>query len=181
MAKPTRTSLWTRKWPPKQDLHKNPAGIAPELKCPVLPPVDDKVIDSRRGPQPGIYHSPAARRMPQCGRRFTTYERIDEIPYMGPIKKDARPRTFRTSKDSARFAKACEKLPVPTPKLEAIATNRKAWGPRSHPSRETHPTTEIGRKMIMHRLKKLDKFGYVAFASVSHGTSKDVQEFMSEA
>jgi transcriptional repressor NrdR len=111
----------------------------------------------------------------KCGRRFTTYERIDEIPYM-VIKKDGRRERFERQKILQGLLKACEKRPVATPKLEAIVDEIEGV---VHESAERElTTTEIG-EMIMQRLKKLDKVAYVRFASV-YMDFKDVQEFMSE-
>ena len=110
-----------------------------------------------------------------CNKRFTTYERIDEIPYM-VIKKDGRRERFERQKILQGLLKACEKRPVPTPKLEAIVDDIEGV---VHDATERElTTTEVG-EMIMNKLKKLDKVAYVRFASV-YMDFKDVQEFMSE-
>ena len=143
------------------------------MKCPFCSHVDDKVIDSREGRGGDTIRR--RRECLKCSRRFTTYERIDEIPYM-VIKKDGRRERFERQKILQGLLKACEKRPVPTPKLEAIVDEIE--GVVHEATERELTTTEIG-EMIMHRLKKLDKVAYVRFASV-YMDFKDVQEFMSE-
>ena len=111
----------------------------------------------------------------KCGRRFTTYERIDEIPYM-VIKKDGRRERFDRQKILQGLLKACEKRPVPTAKLEAIVDELERFVNEA-PERE-RTTAEIG-SLLMQRLKKIDKVAYVRFASV-YLDFKDVKEFMNE-
>ena len=143
------------------------------MKCPFCANIDDKVIDSREGRLGDTIRR--RRECLKCGRRFTTYERIDEIPYM-VIKKDGRRERFERQKILQGLLKACEKRPVPTPKLEAIVDEIEGVVQESTERELT--TTEIG-EMIMRGLKKLDKVAYVRFASV-YMDFKDVQEFMSE-
>jgi transcriptional repressor NrdR len=143
------------------------------VKCPFCAQIDDKVIDSREGRVGDTIRR--RRECLKCGRRFTTYERIDEIPYM-VIKKDGRRERFERQKILQGLLKACEKRPVPTPKLEAIVDEIEGVVQESTERELT--TTEIG-EMIMQRLKKLDKVAYVRFASV-YMDFKDLQEFMSE-
>ena len=143
------------------------------MKCPFCANIDDKVIDSREGRT-----GDTIRRRREClksARRFTTYERIDEIPYM-VIKKDGRRERFERQKILQGLLKACEKRPVPTPKLEAIVDEIE--GVVQEATERELTTTEIG-ELIMRGLKKLDKVAYVRFASV-YMDFKDVQEFMSE-
>jgi transcriptional repressor NrdR len=143
------------------------------VKCPFCAHIDDKVIDSREGRTGDTIRR--RRECLKCGRRFTTYERIDEIPYM-VIKKDGRRERFERQKILQGLLKACEKRPVPTPKLEAIVDDIERV---VHDATERElTTTEIGG-MIMNRLKKLDKVAYVRFASV-YMDFKDVKEFMGE-
>ena len=87
------------------------------MRCPFCANVDDKVIDSREGRTGDTIRR--RRECLKCGRRFTTYERIDEIPYM-VAKKDGRRERFERQKILQGLLKACEKRPVATPKLEAI-------------------------------------------------------------
>lgn len=143
------------------------------MKCPFCGNLDDKVIDSREGRIGDTIRR--RRECLKCERRFTTYERIDEIPYM-VIKKDGRRERFERQKILQGLLKACEKRPVATPKLETIVDEIEAVVQEATERELT--TTEIGG-MIMSRLKKLDKVAYVRFASV-YMDFKDVQEFMAE-
>lgn len=111
----------------------------------------------------------------KCGRRFTTYERIDEIPYM-VVKKDGSRERFDRQKILAGLLKACEKRPVPMNNLEEIVDEAESYVAES-PDRE-RPSSELGG-MVMDRLRKLDKVAYVRFASV-YLDFKDVREFMDE-
>ena len=143
------------------------------MKCPFCGYVDDKVIDSREGRAGDLIRR--RRECLRCGRRFTTYERIDEIPYM-VIKKDGRREKFERQKLFQGLLKACEKRPVPMPKLEALVDEVERFVHEATERERT--TTEIG-EMAMLRLKRLDKVAYVRFASV-YLDFKDVKEFMSE-
>ena len=143
------------------------------MKCPFCAHVDDKVIDSREGRTGDLIRR--RRECLRCGRRFTTYERIDEIPYM-VVKKDGRRERFERQKILQGLLKACEKRPVPMAKLEGIVEDVERV---VHDSTERElTTTEIG-EVIMQRLRKMDKVAYVRFASV-YMDFKDVKEFMSE-
>jgi transcriptional repressor NrdR len=143
------------------------------VKCPFCSNLDDKVIDSREARTGDLIRR--RRECLRCERRFTTYERIDEIPYM-VIKKDGRRERFDRQKVLQGLLKACEKRPVPTGKLEALVDEVER-GVHEAKEREL-TTTELG-EVLMSRLKKLDKVAYVRFASV-YLDFKDVKEFMSE-
>jgi len=110
-----------------------------------------------------------------CERRFTTYERVDEIPYM-VVKKDGRREKFDRQKVLAGLLRACEKRPVGTNRLEEIVNEIEVKVADS-PDREI-PSTQIG-EILMARLRELDKVAYVRFASV-YLDFKDVKEFMDE-
>ena len=143
------------------------------MKCPFCGHLHDKVVDSRESKE-----GDAIRRRRQClacQRRFTSYERIDEIPYM-VVKKDGRRERFDRQKVLAGVLKACEKRPVSMIQLETIADKAETMVQDS--SEREVSTTSIG-EMIMNELKTLDKVAYVRFASV-YLDFKDVQEFMSE-
>ena len=143
------------------------------MKCPFCGHLHDKVVDSRESKE-----GDAIRRRRQCldcHRRFTSYERIDEIPYM-VVKKDGRRERFDRQKVLAGVLKACEKRPVSMIQLEAIADKAEMIVQDS--SEREVSTTRLG-EMIMNELKTLDKVAYVRFASV-YLDFKDVQEFMSE-
>lgn len=143
------------------------------MKCPFCAHLDDKVVDSREARTGDLIRR--RRQCLKCGRRFTTYERIDEIPYM-VIKKDGRREKFDRQKILQGLLKACEKRPVPVNKLEAIVDETEAFVSEA-PDRE-RTTAEIGALLMAH-LKKLDKVAYVRFASV-YLDFKDVKEFMDE-
>ena len=143
------------------------------MKCPFCGFLEDKVVDSRESKEADSIRR--RRECTKCGKRYTTYERIDEIPYM-VIKKDGRRERFERQKILQGLLKACEKRPVPTPKLEAIVDEIEGV---VHDATERELTTSEVGEMIMHRLKKLDKVAYVRFASV-YMDFKDVHEFMSE-
>jgi transcriptional repressor NrdR len=143
------------------------------MKCPFCGHTEDKVVDSREAKRGETIRR--RRECAKCGRRFTTYERTDEIPYM-VVKKDGRRERFDRQKLMAGLMKACEKRPVPPNTLEEIVNQLEAYVAES-PDRE-RPTTEVGR-LVMNQLKKLDKVAYVRFASV-YLDFKDVREFMDE-
>jgi len=111
----------------------------------------------------------------RCNRRFTTYERIDEIPYM-MVKKDGRRERFDRQKVLSGLLRACEKRPVPLKNLEAIVDAAEAFLVDA-PERE-RTTAEIG-ELIMDQLKVLDTVAYIRFASV-YRDFKDVREFKQE-
>jgi transcriptional repressor NrdR len=111
----------------------------------------------------------------QCGRRFTSYERIDEIPYM-VVKKDGRRERFERQKLVSGLLKACEKRPVRVPALEAIADRVEAKL-QERADREMS-TEEIGLD-VMKELKQLDKVAFVRFASV-YRNFRDLDEFRHE-
>ena len=143
------------------------------MKCPFCANMEDKVVDSRESREGDVIRR--RRECLKCERRFTSYERIDEIPYM-VIKKDGRREPFDRQKVMAGLMRACEKRPVPTAKLEAIVNAVDKFVQDSR-DRE-RPTQRIG-ELIMKRLKEIDKVAYVRFASV-YLEFKDVSEFMSE-
>ena len=143
------------------------------MRCPFCGHVEDKVVDSREAKIGDTIRR--RRQCEKCRRRFTTYERIDEIPYM-VVKKDGRREKFDRQKVLAGLLKACEKRPVAMGKLEALVNEIESHVAES-PDRE-RPATELG-ELVMNRLKKLDKVAYVRFASV-YLDFKDVREFMEE-
>ena len=143
------------------------------MKCPFCNHLHDKVVDSRESKEGDAIRR--RRECLECARRYTTYERIDEVPYM-VIKKDGRREPFNRDKVMAGLLRACEKRPVSTAKLEAIVNAIESYVQAS-PERE-RPTSKIG-EMIMRRLKDLDKVAYVRFASV-YLEFQDVSEFMNE-
>ncbi len=130
------------------------------MTCPYCGHLQDKVVDSRESKEGNFVRR--RRECLACERRFTTYERIDEIPYM-VIKKDGRREKFDRQKILTGLLKACEKRPVPMGKLAEIVDEVDSRLMDS-PEREI-ATTDIG-ELLMDRLRKLDKIAYVRFASV---------------
>lgn len=143
------------------------------MKCPFCAHLEDKVVDSREGKDGLVIRR--RRECLKCGRRFTSYERIDEIPFM-VVKKDGRRLPFDRNKVLAGLRKACEKRPVSPAALEAIADEVEQMLQES-PEREI-PAQAVGQKVI-ERLKELDKVAYVRFASV-YRQFEDVDQFMKE-
>ena len=143
------------------------------MRCPFCGHIEDKVVDSRESKDGDSIRR--RRECLECSRRFTSYERIDEIPYM-VVKKDGKRETFDRNKILAGTLRACEKRPISTGQLEAIVDEVEKVVQDS-PDREL-ATSTIG-KVIMRRLKVLDKVAYVRFASV-YLEFEDVSEFMSE-
>ena len=143
------------------------------MKCPFCANLGDKVVDSRESKEGEVIRR--RRECLACGRRFTSYERIDEIPYM-VVKKDGRRERFERQKLIAGLLKACEKRPVSVSSLEAIA-DRVESTLQDRPEKEMS-TDEIGA-FVMQELKGLDKVAYVRFASV-YRHFRDIGEFMNE-
>jgi transcriptional repressor NrdR len=143
------------------------------LNCPFCGHLNDKVIDSRESKE-----GDAIRRRRQClacDRRFTTYERIDEVPYM-VVKKDGRREKFDRQKVLAGLLKACEKRPVSMGRLSELVDRVEAKVTDSA-DREIS-TIDIG-EMLMETLRSLDKIAYVRFASV-YRDFQDEEAFFNE-
>jgi len=143
------------------------------VKCAYCGHMGDKVVDSRESREGDVIRR--RRECLECGRRFTSYERVDEVPYM-VIKKDGRRERFERQKLIAGLLKACEKRPVTVSALEAIADRVEATL-QDRPEKEIS-TDEIGASLML-ELKQLDKVAYVRFASV-YRDFRDIGEFMAE-
>jgi transcriptional repressor NrdR len=143
------------------------------MRCPFCGHIEDKVVDSREAKDGDAIRR--RRECLECGRRFTSYERIDEIPYM-VVKKDGRREAFDRGKVMSGLLRACEKRPISTPQLEKIVDEVEK-DVQDSLDREVG-TSEVG-KLIMRRLKTLDKVAYVRFASV-YLEFEDVSAFMTE-
>jgi len=131
------------------------------------------VVDSRESKEGDVIRR--RRQCLACERRFTTYERVDEIPYM-VIKKDGRREKFDRQKVLTGLLKACEKRPVSMAKLAELVDEVEARLMES-PDREIS-SAEIG-EMLMERLRNLDKIAYVRFASV-YRNFQDEEAFFNE-
>src|SRR4029078_2528044 len=143
------------------------------MKCPYCAHLGDKVVDSRESKEGEVIRR--RRECLACGRRFTSYERIDEIPYM-VVKKDGRRERFERQKLVAGLLKACEKRPVRVAALQAIADRVEAT--LQEKAEREISTEEVGA-FVMQELKQLDKVAFVRFASV-YRNFRDLDEFKHE-
>ena len=143
------------------------------MKCPYCAHLGDKVVDSRESREGEVIRR--RRECLGCAKRFTSYERIDEIPYM-VVKKDGSRERFERQKLVAGLLKACEKRPVSVASLEAVADRVEST--LQERAEKEITTNEIGA-FVMQELKKLDKVAYVRFASV-YRHFRDIGEFMTE-
>ena len=143
------------------------------MKCPYCGFTQDRVVDSRESKEADSIRR--RRECERCEKRFTTYERLDEIPYM-IVKKDGRREKFERQKILSGLLRACEKRPVPAAKLESIVNQVESFVMDSTERERT--SGEVG-DLIMRELKALDTVAYIRFASV-HRDFKDVNEFKSE-
>lgn len=143
------------------------------MKCPFCGHLGERVVDSREGKDAEVVRR--RRECLACHRRFTTYERIEEIHFM-VVKKDGRREPFDRHKVLGGLTKATQKRPVSPVQLEAIVDEIEA---RLSESQEREiSTTEVG-EMVMKRLYDLDEVAYVRFASV-YRQFKDVSQFVEE-
>ena len=141
------------------------------MKCPFCGHLEDKVVDSREGKDGLVIRR--RRECLGCSRRFTSYERIDEIPYM-VVKKDGTREPYDRNKVLGGLRKACEKRPVSPAALEAVADEVELLLQET-PEREI-ATARVGER-VTERLRDLDKVAYVRFASV-YRQFEDVDQFM---
>ena len=143
------------------------------MTCPFCDHREDKVIDSRESKEGDTIRR--RRQCLGCERRFTTYERCDEVPYM-VIKKDGRRESFDRQKVLNGLLRACEKRPISMGTLAGLVNGVEADLLES-PDRELS-TAAIGEH-LMDRLRALDKIAYVRFASV-YRDFQDIEEFFGE-
>ncbi|MEO8025626.1 MAG: transcriptional regulator NrdR [Bryobacteraceae bacterium] len=143
------------------------------MRCPFCNHRQDRVIDSRESKEGDSIRR--RRECLKCERRFTTYERSDEIPFM-VVKRDGRREKFDRQKVLEGLLKACEKRPVAMGKLAGIVDDIESKVIESQEREVT--TTEVG-EMLMESLKNLDKIAYVRFASV-YRDFQDVEAFFDE-
>ena len=141
------------------------------MKCPFCAHLEDKVVDSREGKEGQVIRR--RRECLSCGKRFTSYERIDQIPHL-VIKKDGRRERFDREKVLADLLKACEKREISVKTLENLADKVETMV-HENPDREV-PSVEVG-EYLMERLRELDKVAFVRFASV-YKDFKDVDQFL---
>ena len=143
------------------------------MTCPFCGHREDRVIDSREGKEGDVIRR--RRACLKCERRFTTYERSDEVPYM-VVKRDGRREKFDRKKILEGLLKACEKRPVPMARLAEVVDEVESKLADS-PDREVS-AAEIG-ETLMARLRMLDKIAYVRFASV-YRDFQDIEAFFTE-
>ncbi len=143
------------------------------MKCPYCGANHDRVVDSRESRQGDSIRR--RRECLDCQRRFTSYERVEDLPVM-VVKKDGRRELFERQKLMAGLLKACEKRPVPSRALEEIVDEVAALAAETA-DREL-PTAAIGAR-VMERLRELDQVAYVRVASV-YRQFEDVEQFLDE-
>lgn len=143
------------------------------MRCPVCGTLDNRVIDSRLSQ--GGEVTRRRRECEGCGRRYTTYERVEQmVPLV--VKKDQRREPFSRAKALAGLRLACVKRPVSAEDLDRVVTQLERELVES--GEPEVPSTLIGEKLML-ALRALDRVAYVRFASV-YRDFKDVQEFISE-
>ncbi|MCU0286022.1 MAG: transcriptional regulator NrdR [Acidobacteria bacterium] len=142
------------------------------MKCPDCSNFEDKVIETRESKEGNYIRR--RRECLKCSKRFTTYEKIEDIPLM-VVKKDGRREEFDIDKVRKGLYRAVEKRPVSSKQIEQIAFQLEEMVSNSD---KEIPTRRIG-EFIMERLKTLDKVAYVRFASV-YLEFKSLEEFMAE-
>lgn len=145
------------------------------MKCPYCGHVGDKVVDSRESKEGDVIRRRRQCLEADCRKRFTSYERIDEIPYM-VVKKDGSRERFERQKLIGGLLKACEKRPVSVAAIEDIGDRVESM--LQDRAEKEIATAEIGA-FVMQELKHLDKVAYVRFASV-YRHFRDIGEFMTE-
>lgn len=143
------------------------------MKCPFCAHIDDKVIDSRMSAEGMSIRR--RRECLKCGKRFTTYEYVENAPMM-VVKRDGTRKRFDREKIKEGIMKACEKRPVSMDKIEEIAEE---IAKEVHKKAEREVKTTVIGKMVMDKLYELDEVAYVRFASV-YRRFKDVSHFRKE-
>jgi transcriptional repressor NrdR len=143
------------------------------MRCPYCSTLDSRVLDSRPAEEGNSVRR--RRECSDCGKRFTTYERVDELPLM-VVKKDGRREYFDRQKLLAGLITACQKRPIATGLLEQMAAEIER-DLKNSSDREV-PSKDIGEQ-VMVRLRNLDEVAYVRFVSV-YREFKDVQGFVRE-
>lgn len=143
------------------------------MKCPFCPETESKVIDSRVSKTGSLIRR--RRECVKCGRRYTTYEKVEE-PLVDVVKKDGRREAFDRKKIATGVRKACEKRPVAASTIEEVVDKIEQWA--LWQGEQEISSTAIGER-VMEELHRLDEVAYVRFASV-YRSFKDINEFMSE-
>ena len=143
------------------------------MKCPFCDELEDKVVDSRMAKEGEVIRR--RRECLGCKRRYTTYERVEEIlPVV--VKKDGRRESFDRAKILSSLKKACEKRPISTATIEAVTDRIEK---RIQEMGESEIESRIVGEEVMKELHQLDQVAYVRFASV-YREFKDIDQFMDE-
>ena len=143
------------------------------MKCPFCDELEDKVVDSRMAKEGEVIRR--RRECLGCKRRYTTYERVEEIlPVV--VKKDGRRESFDRTKILSGMKKACEKRPISTATIEVVTDRIEK---RIQEMGETEIESRIVGEEVMKELHQLDQVAYVRFASV-YREFKDIDQFMDE-
>ena len=143
------------------------------MKCPFCGHLNDRVIDSRLSPEGDKIRR--RRECLQCEKRFTTYEKIEDIP-VKVIKKDKTREDFDRVKLITGISRACEKRTVSTEQIEEIVSDVEKY---INKQAIKEINSEVIGEMVIKRLQKLDEVAYVRFASV-YRQFKDINQFMNE-
>ncbi len=144
------------------------------MRCPYCKEEDDRVVDSRPGGE-GSYVK-RRRECNNCGRRYTTYERIEES-VLRVVKKDGSREDFSLNKLLLGLNKACYKRPIPADRITELAEEIELELHREWQGEV--PSRHIG-ELVMEKLRDLDQVAYIRFASV-YREFKDVTDFVEEA
>jgi len=143
------------------------------MKCPYCGNLDSRVIDSRISRDKNAIKR--RRECDSCKKRFTTYEKVEEMELM-VVKKDGRRELFSRNKIIDGIKKACQKRPISIQQIEEFVDNIETFFQEK--GRKEIPSKEIG-EMVISKLKEWDEVAYVRFASV-YKQFKDIQEFLEE-
>jgi transcriptional repressor NrdR len=143
------------------------------MRCPYCRNDDDRVVDSRSAEDASVIRR--RRECLECGKRYTTYERVEELP-LRVIKKDGSRVPFDRSRIFTGLHKACEKRPIPSDALEEVV--RSVEDEINERAEKEVPSKLIG-ELVMQKLHDLDHVAYVRFASV-YREFKDVGQFLEE-
>lgn len=143
------------------------------MRCAYCGCVQSRVVDSRQSEDGTAIRR--RRECENCGRRFTTYERIDLVPLM-IVKKDQTREAFDVEKLRSGIVKSCEKRPVPLGKIDELVRDIEQ---KLNNQPDSEITSQMVGELVMEGLKKLDEVAYVRFASV-YKEFKDTQTFMEE-
>ncbi len=143
------------------------------MKCPYCGHLQDRVVDSRESREGDVIRR--RRQCLECERRFTSYEKIETVPFQ-VVKRDERREPYDRQKLMEGLRIACRKRPIPAAEIDAIADHIEVWMQES--SEREISSLHLGR-MVMEKLQPLDKIAYVRFASV-YRRFEDVEEFLQE-